>query len=155
MAPNNNFHSDILIVGAGAFGTSAAFHLAINNQNLGKVTVLDRAPVPSPRAASTDINKIVRADYSSTFYMDLAYDALNAWETWSLLKPYFHRTGWVMIDEKGSDLADRIRRNFGNSGRPDPSRDISLEDIRTNWDGVFSDIDLTEYGKAYTNPSSG
>jgi sarcosine oxidase/L-pipecolate oxidase len=155
MAPNDNFHSDILIVGAGAFGTSAAFHLATNNQNLEKVTVLDRAPVPSPRAASTDINKIVRADYSSAFYMDLAYDALGAWETLSLLKPYFHRTGWVMVDEKGSDLADRIRRNFENSERSDPSRDISLEDIRTNWDGVFSDIDLTEYRKAYTNPSSG
>jgi sarcosine oxidase / L-pipecolate oxidase len=155
MAPTNNFHSDILIIGAGAFGTSAAFHLATNNQNPGKVTVLDRAPVPSPRAASTDINKVVRADYSSAFYMDLAYDALNAWETWPLLKPYFHRTGWVMVDEEGSDLADRIRRNFKRSERPDPSRDISLDDIRTNWGGVFSDIDLTENRKAYTNPSSG
>jgi sarcosine oxidase/L-pipecolate oxidase len=155
MAPNNNFHSDILIVGAGAFGTSAAFHLATNHQNPEKVTVLDRAAVPSPRAASTDINKIVRADYSSAFYMDLAYDALSAWETWPLLKPYFHRTGWVMVDEEKSDLAERIRRNFKNGGRPDPSRDISLDDLRTNWGGVFSDIDLKGDRKAYTNPSSG
>lgn len=93
MAREDCFHSKILIVGAGAFGTSTAFHLAINNQDLTSVTVLDRVPVPSPQAASTDINKIVRADYSSAFYMDLAYDALGAWETWSPLKPYFHRTG--------------------------------------------------------------
>ena len=155
MAQNDKFHSEILIVGAGAFGTSTAFHLAINNQNPAGVTVLDRAPVPSPRAASTDINKIVRADYSSAFYMDLAYDALSAWETWTLLKPYFHRTGWVMLDEKSSDLADRIRKNFRNSGRSDTSRDITLEDVRTKWDGVFKDIDTTDYNKAYTNPSSG
>ena len=155
MAQNNRFHSQILIVGAGAFGTSTAFHLAINNQNPAGVTVLDRAPVPSPRAASTDINKIVRADYSSAFYMDLAYDALSAWETWSLLKPYFHGTGWVMLDEKTSDLADRIRNNLKDSGRPDTSRDISLEDVRTKWGGVFGDIDTTDYNKAYTNSSSG
>src|SRR5450432_1011939 len=106
MARDQRLHSKILIVGAGAFGTSTAFHLAINNQDPTAVTVLDRAPVPSPRAASTDINKIVRADYTSAFYMDLAYDALGAWETWSLLKPYFHRTGWVMLDEKTGDLAE-------------------------------------------------
>jgi sarcosine oxidase/L-pipecolate oxidase len=155
MERNEKLHSEILIVGAGAFGTSTAFHLAINNQNPASVRVLDRAPVPSPRAASTDINKIVRADYSSAFYMDLAYDALGAWETWSLLKPYFHRTGWVMVDEKTSDLAERIRRNFKTSGRSDPSRDISLEEVRTKWGGIFKDIDTTDYNKAYTNPSSG
>jgi sarcosine oxidase / L-pipecolate oxidase len=155
MARNEKFHSKILIVGAGAFGTSTAFHLAINNQDPASVTVLDRAPVPSPRAASTDINKIVRADYSSPFYMKLAYDALSAWETWLLLKPYFYRTGWVMLDEKTSDLAERIRRNFKTSGRPDTSRDISLEEVRTKWGGVFRDVDVTDFDKAYTNPSSG
>ena len=155
MARNDRFHSEILIVGAGAFGTSTAFHLANNNENPAGVTVLDRAPVPSPQAASTDINKIVRTDYSSAFYMDLAYDALSAWETWPLLKLYFHRTGWVMLDEKTSDLAERIRSNFKSSGKPDPSQDISLEEIRTKWGGIFKDIDTTEYSKAYVNPSSG
>lgn len=155
MARDQKLHSKILIVGAGAFGTSTAFHLAINNQDPTTVTVLDRAPVPSPRAASTDINKIVRADYTSAFYMDLAYDALSAWETWSLLQPYFHRTGWVMLDEKTSNLAERIRRNFKTSGRPDPSQDISIDEVRTKWGGVFRDIDTTGYDKAYTNPSSG
>lgn len=155
MARNGKFHSEVLIVGAGAFGTSTAFHLAINNQNPARVRVLDRASVPSPQAASTDVNKIVRADYSSAFYMDLAYDALSAWEAWALLKPYFHRTGWVMLDEKTSDLSERIRRNFRTSGRPDPSRDISLEEVRSNWDGIFKDIDTTDFSNAYTNPSSG
>ncbi len=149
------YHSDILIVGAGCFGTSAAFHLAINNQNPSGVTVLDRATVPSPQAASTDINKIVRSDYSSPFYMGLAYDAINAWETWLLLRPYFHRTGWLMLDEKESDLAERIRKNFKNSGRPDTSQDISLEEVRTKWDGIFRDIDTNDYSKAYTNSSAG
>lgn len=155
MAQDNTHHSDVLIVGAGCFGTSTAFHFAINNQNPSGVTVLDRAPVPSPQAASTDINKIVRADYSSPFYMELAYDALSAWETWALLRHYFHRTGWVMLDEKTSDLAERIRNNFKKSGKPDTSQDISLEEVRSRWNGVFKDIDTNDYSKAYTNSSAG
>ena len=151
----SDHHSKILIVGAGMFGTSTAFHIAIQNQNPNAVTVLDRAPVPSPAAASSDINKIIRADYSSEFYMQLAFDALNAWETWSLLRPYFHQTGWVMVDEKTSDLADRIRTNFAKSGRPDTSQDISLDEVKTRWGGVLKGIDTTDYGKAYTNSSAG
>jgi sarcosine oxidase / L-pipecolate oxidase len=60
-----------------------------------------------------------------------------------------------MLDEKGSDLAERIRKNFKDSGRKDTSADIRLEDVKTRWDGVFKGIDTTDYDKAYTNSSSG
>ncbi len=146
---------DVLIIGAGIFGTSTAYHLSQSHANPSRVTVLDRAPAPSPQAASSDINKIVRADYSKAFYMDLAYEAMECWIKDPILKQYFHQTGWVMVDEKGSDLADRIRRNFRESGRPDTSADISLDEVKTKWGGVLSGIDTAEYDKAYTNSSAG
>ncbi len=147
--------SEILIVGAGIFGTSTAYHLASSHPNPSAITVLDRAPCPSPKAASSDINKIVRADYSSPFYMELAYEAMDAWSNWPILKPFYHRTGWIALDEKGSDLAERIRTNFKNSGRPDESSDITLQDVKSRWDGILKGIDTTDYDKAYLNPSAG
>lgn len=147
--------SEILIVGAGIFGVSTAYHLATSHPNPAGITVLDRAPCPSPRAASSDINKVVRADYSSRFYMDLAYEAMDAWANWPMLSPFYHRTGWIMLDETGSNLAERIRENFKSSGRPDESEEITLDEIKTRWDGILRDIDTTDYDKAYLNPSAG
>ncbi|EXJ63561.1 uncharacterized protein A1O5_11322 [Cladophialophora psammophila CBS 110553] len=146
---------DVLIIGAGIFGTSTAYHLCPSHADPSRITVLDRAPAPSPQAASSDINKIVRADYSKAFYMDLAYEAMEYWTDNPIMKPYFHQTGWVMLDERDSDLADRIRRNFRESGRPDTSADISLDQVRSNWGGVLCGIDTTGYSKAYTNSSAG
>ena len=54
-----NLESQILIVGAGVFGLSTAFHLL--NRGYKKVTVIDRSPIlPAPDAASTDKNKSTR-----------------------------------------------------------------------------------------------
>ena len=152
---SQNLDCDVLIIGAGIFGTSTAYHLSLIHPDPSNIIVLDRAPFPSPEAASSDINKIVRADYSSPFYMDLAFEALDAWSKWDFLKPFYHRTGWVALDEKTSDLSERIRRNFRNSGRPDPSQDISLDGVKTRWDGVLSGINTDDYSKAYTNPTAG
>ena len=62
--------SSVLIVGAGVFGLSSALHLALDGFT--NITVLDRAPVPSPYSAGNDINKIVRAEYEDPFYTELA-----------------------------------------------------------------------------------
>jgi sarcosine oxidase / L-pipecolate oxidase len=147
--------SEILIVGAGVFGTSTAYHLSNTHPKPSSITVLDRASCPSPNAASSDINKIVRADYSSPFYMDLAYEAMDAWSSRPVLKPFYHRTGWIALDEKDSDLAERIRKNFKNSGRPDESEDISIGDVKSRWDGILKGMNTTDYSKAYLNPSAG
>jgi sarcosine oxidase / L-pipecolate oxidase len=147
--------SEVLIVGAGMFGASTAYHLARTHPSPPNITVLDRASCPSPQAASSDINKVVRADYSSPFYMELAYEAMDAWSNWPILKPFYHRTGWIMLDEKESDLAERIRKNFQDSSRPDESQDISLEEVKSRWDGILKGIDTTDYSKAYLNPSAG
>lgn len=55
---------DILIVGAGVYGLTAAIELK-NRHPESKVTVLDPGPVPHRHAASTDISKVVRMDYGT------------------------------------------------------------------------------------------
>ena len=163
MATNtNNNNPTILIIGAGIFGTSTAYHLSLSHLSQYNVTLIDRNVFPPPPAisalplgASYDINKIVRADYSDPFYMNLGHKAIDAWSQWPLLKPFYHRTGWIMLDEKGSDLADRIRKNFTECGRKDPTSDMSLEEASKAWGGVLGDADLTSFEKAYWNPQAG
>ena len=155
MGSINESHSEILIIGAGIFGTSTAYHLSLSHHDPTKVTILDRAPVPCPLAASADINKIVRADYSKPFYMNLAYEAMDWWTNNPVTKPYFQQTGWIMLDEKDSDLADRIRSNLAQAGHPDTSSDISLEEAKTRFGGVLSGTDTEDFGKAYTNSQAG
>ena len=147
--------SSVLIIGAGIFGTSTAYHLAQSHPHL-SVTVLDRTPAPPTQAASTDINKIIRADYSSPFYASLAYEAIDAWSSWPSLKHFYHRTGWVMLDEKDSDLAERIREVFRNRGH-DPTSDVPLDEIGSGskWGGVLRGTNTAGFRDAYWNPEAG
>ena len=151
-----DIHYDLLIVGAGIFGTSAAYHLARSHPKPSSVAIIDRTPFPPDHGASTDINKIIRPDYSVRFYMDLAYEAVDAWDTWPELKGkgYYHRTGWLNLGEKGSDLQDRIRQNYRNRGH-DPTSDVPLQDVRKICGGIFADTNLESVGKAYWNPLAG
>ena len=144
----------VLIVGAGVFGTSTAYHLSQTYNDPSLITVIDRTASPPTPAASTDINKIIRADYSSPFYCDLAYEALDAWKTWPELKPFYHQAGWIMLDEKGSDLSERIRKVFRDRGH-DPTEDVSLGQVEKQWKGVMEGTELKGFRDAYWNPEAG
>ncbi|MCJ1249625.1 hypothetical protein MMC30_006851 [Trapelia coarctata] len=87
--------------------------------------------------------------------MELGYEAIDIWSSSPLLKPFYHQTGWVSLDEKGSDLAERMRKNFRQCGRKDPTSDMSLENIQVAWDGVLREADLDKFGSAYWNPEAG
>jgi sarcosine oxidase / L-pipecolate oxidase len=52
----------IIIVGAETFGLSTALSLSKSYQN---ITIFDRFNPPVRDAASTDINKVIRADYGT------------------------------------------------------------------------------------------
>lgn len=144
----------VLIIGAGIFGTSTAYHLAQSYNDPSKITVLDRTPSPPDPAASTDINKIIRADYSSPFYCNLAYEALHAWAVWPELKPFYHRSGWIMLDEEGSDLAERIRKVFRDRGH-DPTEDVAIDEVGRRWKGVLEGTETKGFRDAYWNPEAG
>jgi sarcosine oxidase / L-pipecolate oxidase len=150
----------ILIIGAGIFGTSTAYHLSLTHPSPSRITVLDRSPYPPHHAASTDINKIVRADYSVPFYMDLAYEALDAWKTWPVLQSpsgnrFFHNSGWIMLANHGNDLAERIRHNLRQRGS-DNTSDVAIDEgLRKKWEALLKETDLQYIETGYWNPDAG
>lgn len=148
--------AEIIIIGAGIFGLSTAYHLAQRTSDPSVIIVLDRAPPPSKSAASTDLNKIVRADYSNRLYTELGLEAIEAWENNPIFKNegVYHQTGWIMCDEKGSDLGQRIRKNFQAIGL-DPMQELSEDDVRQDWGGLLKDADLSPFGSFYWNPLAG
>ncbi|KAL7342865.1 FAD dependent oxidoreductase [Rhodotorula toruloides] len=88
----------VLIVGGGEFGSTTALALAEGpyrgHGNL--ITVLERgAEPPAVDAASSDYNKIVRADYADPLYQSFAIEAIKQWRTprW---KKHFHECGVVV-----------------------------------------------------------
>ncbi|KAJ6113403.1 hypothetical protein N7523_006720 [Penicillium sp. IBT 18751x] len=149
--------SEILIVGAGIFGISTAYHLAKRSSHPETITVLDRCSAPSQDAASTDINKIIRADYSSSLYMELGLEAIELWKNDPLFKDsgVYHQTGWIMMDEKDSDLAERIGANFRKCIGFNPLQPLSEHEVRSKWGRVLKDTDLSPFGSFFLNPLAG
>lgn len=67
--------TSVFIVGASVFGLSSALHLA--QAGYRHITVFDQASqIPSPFAASNDLNKIIRAEYGSGHGEDDFYTGL-------------------------------------------------------------------------------
>ncbi|KAL3448469.1 FAD dependent oxidoreductase [Aspergillus insuetus] len=148
-----------LIVGAGIFGVSTAYHLAQRSPDPSKITLLDRATPPSNNnlGASADINKIIRADYSSPLYMELGFEAIEAWKTFPFLcnAGVYHQSGWIAMDEKGSDVPTRIRENFRNGEYDGVIVDMEEEEVRKAWGGVLQRTDCQRFGSYYFNQSAG
>ncbi len=88
--------SEIIVVGAGIFGVTAALALFRRGH---AVSLLDPGPLPHPLAASTDINKAVRMDYGADAdYMAWMEEALEGWRCWNRelfvhTGPLFHEDG--------------------------------------------------------------
>ncbi|KAI0886681.1 FAD dependent oxidoreductase, partial [Annulohypoxylon maeteangense] len=144
--------ASILILGAGTFGLSTAYHLA--KAGYTNVTVLEKsATFPPKLSAGNDLNKILRAEYEDPFYAELALEALTAWKS-PLFAPYYHETGYLLCNsaaapEKSKKSLQKSlesisqRPEFKNKITPVNSRD----DIRKvapafdgpmNWKGYFN-----------------
>jgi len=91
----------VIVVGGGVFGLTGALALAERGH---AVTLLDPGPVPHPRAASTDLTKAVRADYTDPFYVEWMERALPLWERWNAAwtdgAPPFHRDGMLFLSRR-------------------------------------------------------
>ena len=87
----------IVIVGAGVFGLTAAWKLSARGW---QVAVVDPGPVPRPTAASTDISKVVRADYGADeLYSTMGEAALEGWDRWNARwgAPLYHQDGFLLL----------------------------------------------------------
>ncbi|KAG8168965.1 hypothetical protein KVR01_001714 [Diaporthe batatas] len=144
----------VLIIGAGTFGTSTAYHLAQTYADPSRVTIIDREPSPPAKAAAIDINRIIRADYPSTLYCNLANEAIHTWFWSNELGPCFHKVGWLRLNERGSDMQDRIFAALRGRGTH-IMQDVPLDDLGRRWDGLLAGTHTDGFGSAYLNPDAG
>ncbi|KAK2060846.1 FAD dependent oxidoreductase [Colletotrichum caudatum] len=103
--------SSIVIIGAGTFGISTAYHLA--KRGYTNVKCLDRHPLPSLDSAGYDLNKIIRTEYDEPLYTKLALEALDAWRQpeWNGI---FHETGRI-VTTSGDPLAEKhLKESYEN-----------------------------------------
>ena len=87
----------VVVVGCGIFGVTAALELRRRHWN---VTLVDAGPIPHPRAASTDISKVIRLAYGSDeTYTELMEQAVVLWREWNSRwpEPLYHETGVLML----------------------------------------------------------
>lgn len=140
-----------IIIGAGIFGTSTAYHL-IKAIPSASITLIDRSPFPCPLASSHDYNKIICADYGDEFYMSLALKSQHEWRTNPLYKQFFHESGMVNIE--GTGLGYRMLQNFKELGVESKAEVIRPAELKKRYP-LFWDADYNEAKDCYVNPEAG
>ncbi|WYZ35442.1 hypothetical protein EsH8_X_000089 [Colletotrichum jinshuiense] len=147
----------VLIIGAGTFGTSTAYHLAQTYRDASRVTVIDRwapsSPIGTKSAAAIDVNRIIRTDYVNSLYCNLANEAIHPWFWSQELGHFFHKTGWVVLDEKDSDFVARVRDTFRQRGS-DYTKDVDVKSLGKKWE-VLDGMMAEGLDKCYFNPEAG
>ncbi|KAL0581348.1 hypothetical protein V5O48_000724 [Marasmius crinis-equi] len=94
----------IVIVGAGCFGISTAYHLL--KRGFTDVTVIDRSEVlPARDAASNDFNRIVRTAYADGFYSKLAKEAIDSWrnDATEIWDNSYHESGVLLLGRSSAE----------------------------------------------------
>jgi glycine/D-amino acid oxidase-like deaminating enzyme len=89
--------SDILIIGGGIMGISAALELRSRGY---AVSLIDPGPLPHPLAASTDISKVIRMEYGGDeLYMMLGEQSIEGWRRWNeeFGETLYHQCGILML----------------------------------------------------------
>ncbi|KAF1831758.1 fructosyl amino acid oxidase [Decorospora gaudefroyi] len=146
----------VLIIGAGNFGTSTAYHLSKQYKDPSRITLVDRwdtnAPLLKKHAAAIDTNRIIRTDYESHLYCNLANEAIHFW-FWSIaVQGHFHKTGWVVLGKKDGCFGDAVRKTFIERGG-DYTRDVAPEELE-KYD-VTRGLNSENLGRGYFNPEAG
>ncbi|KAL8849899.1 MAG: hypothetical protein Q9221_005165 [Calogaya cf. arnoldii] len=146
--------SSYIIVGAGVFGVSTAYHLKKQVPSA-SVTLIDRTDPPCPVAASHDINKIVRADYEDIFYCNLGLKTLHSWKTDPFFQKWFHPAGLLTVTDGKSQLIEKILENLEKLDARSGADPFSPREISAKFDGIFSDMRLRPDDKLLFNSFAG
>jgi glycine/D-amino acid oxidase-like deaminating enzyme len=156
LLPSSNMatHSDYLIIGAGVFGVSTAYHLIKKYPNA-SITIIDRDAydAESRVAASWDWNKVVRADYDDIVYCQLGIEAQDVFKSDPLWKPFFHETGIYWMCR--SDYAKDVIANYAKLGRKADLKAVPIEEAKKLYGGLFEDAEYDDVREVLVNKTSG
>jgi sarcosine oxidase/L-pipecolate oxidase len=148
----------LLIIGAGTFGTSLAVHASKQYTDPSLITIIDRwspdGPVEDKNAAAIDINRIIRTDYTSPLYCNLANEAIHFW-FWSIaVQGHFHKTGWVVTEgSSGEQFREGVKKTFEERGSH-VAEGVDVEKLVEDHD-VLRGLKKEQLGKGYFNPEAG
>ncbi|KAF3768150.1 hypothetical protein M406DRAFT_39184 [Cryphonectria parasitica EP155] len=128
-----NHDTRILIVGAGTFGLSTAYHMVRSGYK--SITVLEAGDtVPSPLSAANDLNKIIRGEYEDPFYTDLALEAMTEWSTNPVFAPHYHQVGYLLANS--ASAPEKSKKSLSTS----------LKSVETHpaWKGKITPVQTRE-----------
>ena len=146
--------SSYIIVGAGVFGASTALSLS-REKPPPTVILIDRVPFPCPIAASHDINKIVRSDYSDIFYCRLGLQTLERWRQDPLYMPWYHQSGLAKATDERFGKVQTIFQNYKTLGVDVKAELFGPKEMKTRFEGLYADADFAGVDDILWNPSSG
>lgn len=141
-----------LIIGAGNFGAATALTLA-KREGTTKVTLVDTTQFPNPRAASHDVNKIVRDDYPDKLYMQMLKKAMPMWRDHELYKTWYHEVGMLRADP--SDFGGESIAAYKAMGIKNDSHFLTVDEVRRRWNGSFATANFDGLEKILFNPTVG
>jgi sarcosine oxidase / L-pipecolate oxidase len=104
--------SKVIVVGAGINGVTAAIELKKRGHS---IALVDPGPLPHPLAASTDINKAVRAAYGADEeYTDLAEHSIKRWREWNreFGTQFYHEVGVMFARRREMKPGDFEHESF-------------------------------------------
>jgi sarcosine oxidase len=106
-----------VIVGAGAMGSAAAYHLARRGQ---PVLLIEQFPLGHDRGSSHGAARITRHSYADAAYARLMPAAFRAWRELEADAglPLYVRTGGVSFSPPGVEYAAQVAANLGELGVP-------------------------------------
>lgn len=142
----------IVVAGGGIFGVTAALALRRRGHD---VTVIEPGPLPHPLAESTDITKVVRADYGADEdYTQLAEQSLAGWRRWNAEweTPLFHETGVTFLSRAPMQPGGFEYESHALLARRGHRLErMDADTIATRWPAYRRG----EYVDGYFNPSGG
>ncbi len=145
---------DILVIGGGIFGITAAIELA---QRCYKVGLVNPDSIPHHLAASTDVTKAVRMEYGSDQeYFRMAEICIDRWHEWNALfrEVIYHEVGFLMLCQQPMESAPHtyekasLENLVAHGYAPDR---LDIGDLKARFPAINTDT----FVQANYNPKAG